>query len=379
MKIISKVLVLAALYALSAVVSPANASAQTKQETKLYKKTMKAPSRAAYEKFLSKMPESFYAGEIRSRLDTLLHVTPYSIGDARRIAAEQIGESAEVFFAFPARDDGRDRLAVLCLGKDGGCKSMTLECMDGKWTSVSEWSAEADGRQRLVLADEAVPADVDGAQMLLCGALYEVDDNSDGGLLFSRWLLNPFCETVPRMDFFGSDIRQKCDSLPFRIEGRINEMALNPEDKEKAWIKESMAKDPRLVELPFEVVQSDEAIRWWRRENSEVAAKGGTLKFCSLPEGCSLTDEYARSKYKTRNSKYVAALFDYRGWTVIVSQNRETGAFNLAWAEPECKDHARDVLLNGISFRSQTTLEMQYFHGKKYYKRMLNLASMTLK
>lgn len=435
MKNTSRILAMTALSVLAATLSPVQSPAQTKQETKLYARTVKSPSRAAYEKFLAKMPQSVYADEIRARLDTLLNISPYSIEDARKIAAEVLGlEEAESaaniqkpggtestanirklggtestanvpepggpessagaeFFAFAQRKDGTDRILSMVLGSGGSCRFATME-PDGKggetvsgaaWKIVADWKMDADSEsaEKLTLTDGGSFVEVAGEKKFLCGALFaaaglEAAASSEGQLRYSQWLLDAFAETHPRVDFLGTDILRKGDALPFRLEGRVNTMALDAKDRGSAWLQANMAGDPRLVELPFAVVQSDEAIRWWRKENAGTAKTGGTLKFCELPEGCSLIGEFAKSKYRARSAKYVAAMFDCRGWTVIVSQNRETGAYNLAWAEPECRDHARDVLLNGISFRSSTTLEMQYFHGKKYYKRMLNLASMNL-
>ena len=50
--------------------------AQTKAETKLYDKTVKRPSVAAFDKFLKKYPSSVYSEEIKARRDTLLYISP---------------------------------------------------------------------------------------------------------------------------------------------------------------------------------------------------------------------------------------------------------------------------------------------------------------
>ena len=51
----------------------------------------------------------------------------------------------------------------------------------------------------------------------------------------------------------------------------------------------------------------------------------------------------------------------------------------LAWAEPECKDHYRDRLLNSIAFDDANTLAMSYYHGNRTFKYRLNLTSKNLR
>ena len=63
--------------ALLLLLAAAPLAAQKKAETKLYDKTIAAPSIAAFDKFLKKYPSSVYAADILARKDTLLNITPY--------------------------------------------------------------------------------------------------------------------------------------------------------------------------------------------------------------------------------------------------------------------------------------------------------------
>ena len=62
-------------------------AAQKKAETKLYNKTVAAPSLAAFDKFLKKYPSSVYAPDILARKDTLLNISPYDMAQAAAIPA----------------------------------------------------------------------------------------------------------------------------------------------------------------------------------------------------------------------------------------------------------------------------------------------------
>ena len=89
-------------------------------------------------------------------------------------------------------------------------------------------------------------------------------------------------------------------------------------------------------------------------------------------------ESFAKAKGKVESSKYRAAIMDIRGWSVIVVYEKESGNYVLAWAEPECKDHKKDRLLNSLYFKNPYTLTMYYYQGSKSFSYELNLASKKL-
>ena len=132
------------------------------------------------------------------------------------------------------------------------------------------------------------------------------------------------------------------------------------------------------VEFLFLVV-SLTAIAWWLEQNPDATTSATHLKFNILQPESSLVEEFTASKNRKNSSKYTAAMFDHRGYTVIVVFQKDDGNYVLAWAEPEAKDHYRDRLLNSIAFDDANTLAMSYYHGNRTFKYRLNLASKNLR
>ncbi len=137
--------------------------------------------------------------------------------------------------------------------------------------------------------------------------------------------------------------------------------------------------NPLLEEIPENFYLTDAAVQWWLEQNPDALTTARNLKFNILPENCSLVEEYTKARGKKNSSKYTAAMFDHREYTVIVVYQKEDKNYVLAWAEPECKDHYRDRLLNSISFDDANTLSMDYYHGNRTFKYRLNLTSKTLR
>ncbi len=166
---------------------------------------------------------------------------------------------------------------------------------------------------------------------------------------------------------------------PLRIEGRSNE-AMAPSSAEVSWISAELAADGRLLHLSDADIMADDAVEWWLEKNPGAMTGASSLNFGVIPAECSLVARYKASSDKQACSRYRAGLFDYRGYTSVVAQNRSTGEYMLVWTEPECKDHARGRLLNNIYFeQGGSTLVLFYYQGRKTFKYRINLSSKTLR
>ena len=65
-----------------------DASAQSRAETRNYRKAIEKADLEAYDRFLSKYPDSAYGADIAARRDTLLSISPYSEAMPRASASE---------------------------------------------------------------------------------------------------------------------------------------------------------------------------------------------------------------------------------------------------------------------------------------------------
>lgn len=361
-------------------------SAQKKAETKLYEKTLSQPSVEAFDKFLKKYPSSVYAPDILARKDTLLNITPYDMAQAAAIAAPLLPEDTE-FRAIADRREAVDRIYAVCLGGPemlialDVVRIVSFKLDRGNWVQESVYDA---------------PAAPDGDT----ACRYFVDSTSVLTIRDTRYLrfnymlssLDGLAQTyvaaayAPQTDDFGcvsfegnSELTTGADA-PYRLSGRINQMALT--GMERPFMR-LMLKDvqdnPLLEEIPENFYLTDGAINWWLTENPDALTTATRLKFNILPEESSLVEEYQNAKGKKNSSKYTAAMFDHRGYTVIVAYQKDDKNYVLAWAEPECVNHYRDRLLNSIAFDDANTITMSYYHGNRTFKYRLNLTSKILR
>ncbi len=184
-------------------------------------------------------------------------------------------------------------------------------------------------------------------------------------------------ESFHFLGFSGKDLSS--DGQPYKIEGRSNEL-MAPKSEAVSWISAEMAADPLLVRLSDADIMADDAVKWWLEKNPAAMSTATTLSFGTIPAECSLVAKYKSSRDRQSSAKYRAAMFDYRGYTSVVAQNRSTGEYLLVWTEPECKDHARGRLLNNIYFeQGSSTLVLFYYEGKRTFKYRVNLSSKSLR
>lgn len=362
-------------------ISGLSSSAQSRSETRLYRRTLGKPSVAAFDKFLKKYPSSVYADEITARKDTLLNISPYSETEAARILREQAPEAAEVL-AFGNRREGIDRIYGVCIYADtlsiDYIRLYTLVKGRNGWSidSYDRASGAPEGMAARDFADSTSIFKIRGKSYFGFNMLLRSADN-----LSQSYCAAVFCpeeELYEVVTFSGSNILG-LGSEKYKIEGRSDfAMLAGTNRPEMQLLKKSIDDNPLLVAIPDDIYLTDAAIDWWAEHNPQALTSASNLSVNIIQPGSSLIGLFAEAKGKKNSSKYRAALIDTRGYTVIVAYDKAADNYFLAWAEPECKDHQRDRLLNSISFESASSLELFYYHGRRTFKYHLNLSSKSL-
>ena len=359
-------------------------SAQKKAETRLYDKTLSNPSLQAFDKFLKKYPSSVYAADILARKDTLLNISPYDEIQAAAIAAPLLPAGTPVL-AIADRREAVDRIYALCLGGEGlgldQVRIVTLEKGNGGWTQEGVYdapAADAEGMASRAFADGSDVFDVRGTRFLRFHYLMRSEDGAQQAYVAAAYA--PQTDEFGCVSFRGKDIRGAADNAPYRLSGRSDEAMLSGMDR--PWMRlllKDIQDNPLLEAIPENYWLTDAAIDWWLEQNPGALTNATHLKFNILQEESSLVEEFLKSRSRKNSSKYIAAMFDHRGYTVIVAYQKADDNYVLAWAEPECKDHYRDRLLNSIAFDDANTLALSYYHGNRTFKYRLNLTSKNLR
>ena len=354
-------------------------AAQKKAETKLYDKTIAAPSIAAFDKFLKKYPSSVYAADILARKDTLLNITPYNETQAAAIAAPLLPGGAQ-FRAIADRREAVDRIYAICLDGEGlaldQVRIVTFVKKGGDWEQEGVYDApatDAEGMTARAFVDGTSVVTIRGTRYLFFHYLMEGAQPAYVAAAYA-----PQTDEFGCVSFRGKDIRT--DDEPYRLSGRSDEALLSGMDR--PWMRlllKDIQDNPALEQIPENFYLTDAAIDWWLTQNPDALTTATKMKFNILQEESSLVEEFANVKGKKNSSKYTAAMFDHRGYTVIVVYQKDDKNYVLAWAEPECKDHYRDRLLNSIAFDDANTLAMSYYHGNRTFKYRLNLTSKNLR
>ena len=370
--------------ALALLLAAAPLCAQKKAETKLYGKTLSKPSLEAFDKFLKKYPSSVYAPDILARKDTLLNISPYDEAQAAAIAGRFLSGGAQIR-AIADRREAVDRIYALCLDGEGlGLDQVRIiSFLDGPdgWTQESVYDApasDAEGMARREFVDETSVAAIRGVRFLFFNYLMSSEDGQQQSYVAAAYA--PQTDEFGCVSFRGKHVSGTGHVPPYHIAGRSDEALLSGMDR--PWMRlllQRIQDNPWLEAVPENFYLTDAAIEWWLEQNPGALTNATHLKFNILQQESSLVEEFAKAKGKKNSSKYTAALIDHRGYTVIVVYQKADDNYVLAWAEPECKDHYRDRLLNSIAFDDANTLAMSYYHGNRTFKYRLNLTSKNLR
>ena len=82
------------------------------------------------------------------------------------------------------------------------------------------------------------------------------------------------------------------------------------------------------------------------------------------------------SAWNIKIKSWNAAMFECRGWTVIVAGNKTTGGYALVWAEPAKGGSG----LNSIYFENDGhTLDLVYYKAKRMSKVKISMANASVK
>ncbi len=166
---------------------------------------------------------------------------------------------------------------------------------------------------------------------------------------------SPAGDAYSEVVFEGHDILRPGDGLPFRIEGRINENSImNPDRPEARLMMAAINENPCLEQIPAGDYLTDAAIDWWLEQNPDALGSATKLNFNILPENSSLVEHFEASRDKKNSSRYTAALFDIRGYSVIVVKQKADGNYVLAWAEPECETTTATACSTASPSRTRT-------------------------
>lgn len=369
--------------ALALLLAAAPLSAQKKAETRLYDKTLSKPSLEAFDKFLKRYPNSVYAADILARKDTLLNISPYNEEQAAGIAAGLLPSGVPVR-ALADRREAVDRIYAVCLdGERLGLDQVRIVSFrkgpDG-WLEESVYdapAADAEGMRIREFVDDAAVVTIRGTRYLFFHYLMSGGDDAQ---TFVSAAYAPQTDEFGCVSFRGRDIRGSGHVPAYHILGRSDEAMLSGMDR--PWMRlllKEIQDNHWLEQIPDDVWLTDAAIAWWQEQNPDALTSAMHIQCNILQPECSLVQEFAAAKGKKNSAKYTAALFDHRGWTVIVVYQKASDDYILAWAEPEAKDHYRDRLLNSIAFDDANTLAMSYYHGNRTFKYRFNLTSKNLR
>lgn len=262
----------------------------------------------------------------------------------------------KVFHFYP--EDGTDNLTVVSIAPEAG-----------QWVLANRRSYpcfEADGTSFKEFKDGIRVERIGEKDIIVLGALRE-----DGAGKAQRTVMtfDPEEENLQAVSFCGKYISDG------RIEGSsyIDAVAsaLNPElDYARAYL----ISDASLVELSNADEMTDQAIQWWLKNNPRAQSNAGSISFGAVSPESSLVEAYKKAKKET-SANYNAALFNIRGYTVVMVLRKSNGSYVLAWAEPECANKNTDQLLNNVYFRNNSNLILFYYKGKRTFNYQLNLAN----
>ena len=359
-------------------------SAQKRAETRLYERTLAKPSLEAFDKFLKRYPSSVYAQDILARKDTLLNISPYDEAQAGAIVAELL-PSGGGRLAIAERREAVDRIYAVCLDGEGialdQVRIVTFVLGRDGWTQESVYdapAADAEGMDVREFADESSVIDIRGTRYLFFHYLMSDVDSAEQTYVSAAYA--PQTDEFGCVSFRGKAVRGSGHIPPYHILGRSDEAMLSGMDR--PWMRlllKDIQDNPWLESIPENIYLTDAAIEWWLAQNPDALTSATRLKFNIIQQESSLVEEYAKAKGRKNSSRYTAAMFDHRGYTVIVVYQKADDNYVLAWVEPEAKDHYRDRLLNSINFDDANTLAMSYYHGNRTFKYHLNLASKSIR
>lgn len=358
--------ILTAVLAALVIVSPA-AMGQSKKETSLYNKTIKKLSIKTADKFLSKYPQSVYAPEILRLKDSII----VSMNTSLIGKEEALQKAGACLDAVGWKKDGTEHILAL----DEGLSLRILKA-DGSLEEVRSIPlynlTEGLTKTSLVKPMEIINM---GHNHFYVYFSYLNEGDSSSEKEYVEALYSPDSDILNNAMFYGKSLPAGDGEL-FRIEGQspesIEGLTLTAETM---WLLEKLNGNPSLVSLSKADLLTDESIKWWREKNPKAETSASKLTFGTLDPESSLVEKY-RKVSKEKGKSWNAAMFECRGWTVIVAGNKTTGGYALVWAEPAKGGSG----LNSIYFENDGhTLDLVYYKAKRMSKVKISLANASVK
>lgn len=325
--------------------SAACAYGQSKGETKLYNSVISKGDIKGYNKFLKKYPSSVYAPKITRILDSI----DYSAVDKEDISACVKYMAAKPNSAF--FQDAEQRVFSLAL-KGRYIQNDAL----GEYKVIEEFMPVAigDNGYYYYTYENFSPSEGDAVEYVV-----NLIDKRDGAAFAAM---------------FSGKKKKAENFIGYIIEGESMDEETNRTFKtaEMTYLLNMLSNKEFLIPLSKADIMTDQALAWWLKENP---ARSKKLDFGVLAPESSIVEMYKKQKDFETSGGNKAALFDIRGYTVVVSYQKASNQYVLVWCEPVCKDKKRNQLLNTIYFESTNSLVLYYYKGKSTFKIRVNLAN----
>ena len=353
-------------------VVPVVAAGQSKAETSLYNRILSQATLKDADKFLKKYPESVYAPRVQELKDSLLladfrdkNVSLITREEALRVAG---GDAVD---AVGWKKDGKEQ--ILALDKDFSLRVLTPDGQLVETRSLPAYTMENHpGARKLVLPMEVIlPLDE--------RRNYVHFGYTNGKAEYVEALYLPPQDIVFQAIYYGRALPLQ-DGESYRIEGQSPEMmeGLNA-SSEINWLAQRFKENPSLVPVSEADLLTDASIRWWLQKNAGAATAATKLTFGQLDANSTLVAAYKKAK-KESGKNYNVAVFDIRGYTVIVAGSRGGGKHTLVWVERMCRNKKTDPYIYNYYFENDgSTLDVIYYKGNTTSKNKISLSSQTIR
>lgn len=144
-------------------------------------------------------------------------------------------------------------------------------------------------------------------------------------------------------------------------------------------LKEFVSSDTRLREVPKAKLLDQNILEWWHSSNpNAVSGKATSVAIGAVDPESGIASEFADAGHQS-SKKYVAAVFNHMGETLLVAKSLSGGDCALAWAEPACMNKNDKRYLYNWYFENDTTVALVFVQNKKLVKYHISLASHSLK
>ena len=291
-----------------------------------------------------------------AQADSLMSALASPAGEFRTFVLGE-EDASKVYGFIPVKDSASVKVA-------------TLAPVKGEWTleSLVNYPDGESGYGFSAFADSCSVVEMAGVKYFTFSHLRTQDSSIQKSVNIYR----PDLDSFQQVCFTGKKLADG------KIEGTSNEkFIIGAERPELRYVIAKLHADDSLVFLSEADMMTDQAIQWWISRNPKALTGTTKITFGQLDKESSLVAAYQGAK-KENLDAYRAATFNIRGYTVVVSFNKSTGNYALAWAEPICKNKKTDRYLNSIYQASGNVLSMFYYKGNTTFKNNLNLANGTL-